>query len=86
MSLADDVAAGNVAPAGIGPSSRCCVCRWYERLDQRDRDAFDQWLDDVAAGVEGRTVSGLWWLCRANGLRASKRWFAEHVNVCHVAG
>jgi len=84
VSLADDVASG-VLPRATARSARCSVCRWLDGQEPRDRDAFDQWLADVAAGVEGRTVADLWRLCRHNGLTVGRRRFAEHVSECHVA-
>lgn len=74
MGLADRLAA---APERVHKNSACQTCLWLDGLDQRDRDAVNQWV------ASGGGVYSLHRECVAEGLTVTSRNFAAHFEKGH---
>lgn len=77
MSLSDDIAA--FKPKG------CATCNWYRQLPERDREAFDTWVDNYRNAPRSYPLINLQNLCAASGLVTHKRCFRDHVQLHHEA-
>ena len=78
MSLADDLAEANVKPG-----RPCRTAHWLSDLEQRDRDAFDDFLRD------GGAVSELFVLAKVNGYEGGLTIFRDHCRgrcACKLGG
>lgn len=56
----------------------CGVCRFYDNLPVKEREAFDAWV-----AREDLALAGLLEACKEMGLNRGRSQFNEHIRNCH---